>query len=106
MVKVIFVEVDGTENVVEAHAGQSLMLAAKHNDVRGIVADCGGSCTCATCHVYIEAGFLEAIGQPLAMEQEMLALTVDPQDNSRLSCQIVVDDRMDGLKVRVPRAQY
>src|ERR1700753_3497962 len=92
MAKVTFIESDGTEKVVEARSGASLMDTAVQNGVTGILADCGGDCTTASCHVYVDPRCLEATAEPAALEKEMLTLAVDPEANSRLSCQIRITD--------------
>ena len=82
------------------------MLAAVNNGVPGIDADCGGGCACATCHVFVESDWVEKTGSPDAMESSMLQLAEGVADNSRLSCQITVDDSLDGLTVRMPESQH
>ena len=104
--RVTFIESDGSEKVVEARNGSSLMDTAVQNGITGILADCGGACTCATCHVYVDPRWLEATGEPAALEKEMLTLAVEPEANSRLSCQIRISDALDGLVVRIPDSQF
>ncbi|MBB6253317.1 2Fe-2S iron-sulfur cluster-binding protein [Nitrospirillum iridis] len=100
--EVTFVEEDGTVRTVAADAGQTLMEAGKGNGVVGILADCGGSCACATCHVYVDADWLEAVGAPDDVEAEMLDMVSDVRrDTSRLACQIRLTDRLNGLRVAV-----
>jgi 2Fe-2S ferredoxin len=106
MPKITFFEHDGTRHDVEATAGQSLMRAAVDNGVPGIDADCGGECACATCHVYVDPAWFDKTGARSDMEQSMLSFAAVTQDNSRLSCQIVVDDALDGLVVRLPDGQH
>ncbi|MDM0046582.1 2Fe-2S iron-sulfur cluster-binding protein [Variovorax dokdonensis] len=97
---------DGSTRSVEARNGASLMETAVHNNVRGIDAECGGSCACATCHVYVNDEFLSRLAPPDDMEDEMLDATASERmPNSRLSCQITVSDALDGLTVRVPETQ-
>ncbi|GAA5233276.1 2Fe-2S iron-sulfur cluster binding domain-containing protein [Verticiella sediminum] len=97
---------DGSTRTVQAKAGQTVMETAIRANVRGIDAECGGSCACATCHVYVEEAFFERLPPADDMEAEMLdEVAVDREDNSRLSCQIVVTDDLDGLTVRVPQRQ-
>ncbi len=105
MVKIIFIEHDGREHEVEAQPGLTLMEVAVKNGVPGIDADCGGACACATCHVFIDEGFREATGEPSPMEESMLDFASDRADNSRLSCQIGVSDKLDGIKLRLPEFQ-
>ena len=106
MAKIIYVDHEGTERVVEATNGESVMEAAIKNSIPGIDADCGGACACATCHVYIEDGFMDKVGTPEDMEQSMLDFAENVQGNSRLSCQISVSDELDGLKVTTPESQH
>jgi cyclohexanone monooxygenase len=105
-VKVTFIEPDGTPKIVHARVGASLMNAATRAGVRGILAECGGSCTCATCHVYVEPEWGAMAGPAGPVEQEMLTIAVEPRPNSRLSCQIQVTEKLEGLVVRVPQSQF
>lgn len=105
MPKVTFVEHDGTEHAVDAQVGQSLMNAAIDNLVPGIDADCGGECSCATCHVMVREEFMAKVGQPDEREEAMLDLNPERQPTSRLSCQIPVTDDLEGLVVDVPEFQ-
>lgn len=100
-----FISHDGAETEVHVAAGTSVMHAAVDNGVSGILADCGGACSCATCHCYVDPGWQEKTGDPDTVEQEMLDFVLEPQPNSRLSCQIVVDDSLDGLVVHLPASQ-
>jgi 2Fe-2S ferredoxin len=106
MPKIVFIEHNGTEHAVEAEVGRSLMQAAVDNLVPGIVADCGGSCSCATCHGFIGERWLAAIPAPKADERSLLEGLLDTQDNSRLTCQISVTPALDGLIVRLPKSQF
>ena len=87
-------------------AGQSLLAAALNNNVKGIDGDCGGQCGCATCHVFIEAPWADKLPEPLANEDEMLNFTAEREPASRLACQIVMTDVLDGMKVRMPAGQH
>lgn len=106
MTKILFIEHDGTEHPVEAKPGSSVMLAAVTNGVPGIDADCGGACSCATCHVYVQEEWLDKLGTVDPMEEAMLSLSTDRKDNSRLSCQIEVTEELDGLVVTTPEFQF
>lgn len=106
MAKITYVEHDGREHVVEVKTGLSVMEGAIRNNVPGIDADCGGACACATCHVYVDEAFVTAAGQPSAMEESMLDFAENVQPNSRLSCQIRVNDELEGLIVRLPENQH
>jgi 2Fe-2S ferredoxin len=105
MPTVVFVQPDGAEAAVEAKPGQSLMDAAVKSSVSGIVADCGGACACATCHVYVDEAWREQVGPRTAIEESMLEFADDVRESSRLSCQIKLDDTLDGLRVAVPERQ-
>ncbi len=106
MVNITFIEHDGSEHTIQAKPGNSLMQAAVSNGVPGIDADCGGSCSCATCHVYVQEKWLEKVGTINPTEEAMLSLSTDRQDNSRLSCQIQVSEELDGLVVNTPEFQF
>lgn len=103
MPQVTFIEADGTERLVDAPEGASLMSAAVKNNVRGIDAECGGGMSCATCHVYVDAEWIDRVGTIDGDERE-LASFCDGFDEScsRLSCQITIAAGLDGLKVRIP----
>ncbi len=106
MPKIVFIEHNGTEHVVEADVGRSLMQAAVDNLVPGIVADCGGSCSCATCHGFIGDAWVSALPAPQADERSLLEGLLDTQNNSRLTCQISITPALDGLVVRLPKSQF
>jgi len=101
MVKVTFVGPNGSERTVNGDQGFSLMEVAVRNGVAGIVADCGGACACATCHVYVNDGWYEKLSPPSDAEVDMLDMALAVEPNSRLSCQIVCADALDGIKVTV-----
>jgi ferredoxin, 2Fe-2S len=105
MPKITYITFDGTEYVVEAPVGSTVMENAIKNMVPGIEAECGGACACATCHVYVDEAWQEATGTPQPMEEDMLDFAYDVRPNSRLSCQIKVKPEHDGLIVRVPERQ-
>jgi 2Fe-2S ferredoxin len=105
MPKITYIQPDGAQTVVEAKAGWSVMEGAIKNRVRGIDADCGGACACATCHVYVDEAWREKTGSPSAMEESMLDFAEGVEPNSRLSCQIKVTAELDGLIVRLPESQ-
>ncbi|MEM5518314.1 2Fe-2S iron-sulfur cluster-binding protein [Henriciella sp. AS95] len=106
MPKVTFVDFQGEARTVDGTVGQSVMETAVRNDIPGIVAECGGSCACATCHVYVDEAFLEKLTPPSQSETDMLDFAEGAQSNSRLSCQITLSDALDGLKVTTPETQY
>jgi 2Fe-2S ferredoxin len=106
MPRITFIEPGGKEHVVDAESGQSLMQAAAFNHVLGIVADCGGNCSCGTCHVYIGREWAQAVPKPAASERAMLGIVALPRDTSRLSCCIAVTAALEGLVVNIPDSQY
>ena len=106
MPKITYIAFDGTETEIDAKEGMSVMQSAVNNGVDGIVAECGGACSCATCHVYVDEGWFDKLPEALAMEKEMLDFVMNPQPNSRLSCQIKVTAELDGLVVNTPESQY
>jgi 2Fe-2S ferredoxin len=100
--KVTFVQLDGVEKTIENVApGLSLMEVAKANGIPGILADCGGACACATCHVYVDPKWQTVVGPPDSIEASMLDMVAEAQPNSRLSCQIAMRPELDGVKVTV-----
>lgn len=101
-----FIEFNGTEHDIDATVGDSVMVTAVGNGVPGIDADCGGECSCATCHVIIDDAWMAKVGQPSETEESMLDLNPDRTDHSRLSCQIEVTEELDGLVVNLPEFQY
>ena len=105
MARITYILHDGTEHVVEAEPGMTVMEAAVKNSIPGIAAECGGACACATCHVYVDEAWREKVGAPTPMEEDMLDFGFDVRPNSRLSCQIKVSDDLDGLIVSVPERQ-
>jgi len=106
MPKVTYIAHDGKETVVEAKSGANIMETALDNGIDGIVGECGGCCSCATCHCYVDPDWLAVTGPAGEMEAELLEFAIDPQDNSRLGCQITLTEATDGLIVRLPRAQF
>ena len=101
MTKIIFTLTDGTEKVVKADNGLSLMEIARDNDL-GIEGTCGGSISCCTCHLVIDTEWYKVVGPPHPDEEDMLDLAVDLHPTSRLGCQIEVRDNLDGLRVKIP----
>ena len=105
MPKITYIEHDGTTHTVEAEIGSTVMESALKGGVTGIVAECGGSCTCATCMVYVDEAWVERVGKRTEEEEDQLDFAFDVRPNSRLSCQIKVTDALDGLVVRTPAYQ-
>ncbi len=101
MPKVIFVMPDGKRREVEVENGHSVMEAAINNNIDGIVAECGGACACATCHSYIDEAWLDKMPEIDDMEDSMLDAAYERKDNSRLTCQLEINDAWDGLVVHV-----
>ena len=106
MPQVKFIEFNGTEHVVDANGGDSIMVAATSNLVPGIDADCGGECSCATCHVIVDDAWMGKTGEISEAENSMLDLNPDRESNSRLSCQIPLTDDLDGIVIQLPEFQY
>ena len=105
MINITYIDAEGTARTVEAEEGATVMETAIRNGVPGIEAECGGACSCATCHVYVDEEWEAATGQPQPMEEDMLDFGYDVRPNSRLSCQIKVTEDLDGLVVRIPERQ-
>ena len=106
MPKVVFKAFNGTITSVVVPAGTSLMRAATDNRVAGIDGDCGGNCACATCHVYVDPDWTARTGNRTHCEEDMLNLVSELRENSRLACQIVLEDALDGLTVALPESQH
>ena len=106
MISITYIEHDGTERSIEARPGSAVMLAAVTNGVPGIDADCGGSCSCATCHVFVNEEWLSKTGEISPTEEAMRSLSPDRKENSRLACQIPVTEDLDGLVVTTPEFQF
>ncbi|MEX2525823.1 MAG: 2Fe-2S iron-sulfur cluster-binding protein [Gammaproteobacteria bacterium] len=106
MPKIIYIAADGTRSEVEGKIGDSVMLTAVNNNVPGIVAECGGACSCATCHVHVDPDWYGKLPEPDDMEKDMLEFAMEPDETSRLSCQISITEELDGLTVHTPESQY
>lgn len=106
MAKITYVEHSGKEHVVEVRSGMTVMEGARDNGIPGIEADCGGACACSTCHVYVDAAWVDKLPAKQAMEADMLDFAWNPDPvRSRLTCQLKVSDALDGLKVLMPERQ-
>jgi 2Fe-2S ferredoxin len=105
MPKIVFTEPGGGRREIDAPLGITLMEAARQHGVQGVVAQCGGACACATCHVYVDPDWVNRLDPPEEMEEGMLETALEPRPNSRLSCQIHITAEMDGLRVTVPQQQ-
>lgn len=102
MPEIKFIEDSGIEHIVSVKAGTTVMEAARDNDIPGISAECGGACSCATCHVYVQADWFKLAGDPDGMETDMLECAEDVKPISRLGCQIVLTDLLDGAIFGIP----
>jgi len=105
MAKIRFILHDGTEHVVEGEVGNSIMQTARDNLVPGIIGDCGGNCSCATCHGYVDPAWKDKLAPPSENEVIMLDGTMHQEDNSRLTCQLTLTRELDGIVVRLPISQ-
>ena len=105
MPKITYIEHNEKSHTVDVPNGLSVMEGAVQNNVPGIDADCGGSCACATCHVYVDEKWFDKLPQKDNAEEDMLDVAFEPKKYSRLSCQIVVSDELDGLVVKMPSKQ-
>jgi ferredoxin, 2Fe-2S len=106
MPKITYISNSGDETTIDVSVGMSVMRAAIANSIPGIDADCGGSCACATCHVYVDPAWADKVKPPESAEADMLDFVLDRQPTSRLSCQIEVTLELDGLVVRTPASQH
>ena len=105
MAKIKYIEHNGKEHDIEVQNGLTVMEGAVQNDISGIDADCGGAMSCATCHVYVKEEWYDKLPQKEMGEDDMLDQAYEPKSNSRLSCQIIVSDELDGLSVYMPEKQ-
>ena len=100
-----FIDPDGCEHIVEGEPGDSVMQCATHHLIPGIIGECGGSMACATCHGYVVGDGQDVLPPPSQLERDMLEGCIDTQPNSRLTCQIVLNEGMEGLTIRIPKSQ-
>ena len=105
MPKITYIEHGGKTHTIEVANGLSVMEGAVQNNIPGIDADCGGSMACATCHVYVKDEWLNKIPKAEDAEVDMIDMAYEPKKNSRLSCQIIMTDELDGLEVTTPEKQ-
>ena len=105
MAKITYIEQSGKKRTVEVENGLTIMEGAIQNNIPGIDADCGGAMACATCHVYVKEEWLDKLPAKEYGEEDMLDMAFEPKKNSRLSCQLVVSDELDGLTVDIPSKQ-
>ena len=105
MTKIIYIEHNGKEHTIDVQNGLTVMEGAIQNDIPGIDADCGGSMACATCHVYVKDDWYDKLDEKSEGEDDMIDQAYEPKKNSRLSCQITVSDKIEGLTVHLPKKQ-
>ena len=105
MPKITYKDYQGNSKTIEVKSGLSVMEGAIQNEIPGIDADCGGSMACATCHVYINENWFNKIPKAEDAEVDMIDMAFEPKKNSRLSCQIIVTDDLEGLEVSTPEKQ-
>ena len=105
MVSITYKDSEGGSRTVEAQEGSTVMETALREGVPGIEAECGGACACATCHVYVDPDWMEVVGKPEQMEEDMLDFAFEVRPNSRLSCQIKGTAALNGLVVTTPPRQ-
>ena len=105
MPKITYIEHNGKSHTLEVANGLTVMEGAVQNNIPGIDADCGGSCACATCHVYVDEKWFNKLPKKEATEEDMLDMAFEPNKFSRLSCQLTVSDELDGLVVKMPSKQ-
>jgi 2Fe-2S ferredoxin len=106
MSNIVFVRSDDERIEVTAKSGQTVMEAALHHGINEILAECGGCMSCATCHVYVSPEWVDKLTPPDLMEESLVACAIDPNEHSRLSCQITMDDLLDGIVIHLPESQY
>ena len=105
MAKITYKDNQGNSKTVNVNNGLSVMEGAIQNEIPGIDADCGGGMACATCHVYVKEEWLDKLPTKEDGEEDMLDMAFEPKKNSRLSCQLIVSDELDGLEVNIPSKQ-
>ena len=105
MPKITYITSDNQSHTIEVQNGLTVMEGAVQNDIPGIDADCGGGMACATCHVYVQDEWFNKIDKAEDAEQDMIDMAYEPKKNSRLSCQLIVTDQLDGLVVTTPEKQ-
>ena len=105
MPKITYKTQDDKTHIIDVQNGLTVMEGAIQNDIPGIDADCGGGMSCATCHVYVNEEWLDKLPAKEDGEEDMLDMAFEPKKNSRLSCQLIVSDTLDGLVVKIPSEQ-
>ena len=105
MPKITYIDNEGNSKTIDVENGLSVMEGAIQNNIPGIDADCGGSMACATCHVYVEEKWINKLPKAEDAEVDMIDMAFEPKKNSRLSCQLIVTDELNGLTVTTPSKQ-
>ena len=105
MPKITYITHDKQSHIIEVSNGLTVMEGAVQNDIPGIDADCGGGMACATCHVYVKEKWFDKLTKKEDGEEDMLDMAFEPKKNSRLSCQLIVSDELEGLEVNIPLKQ-
>ena len=105
MPKITYIDSSGNHKTIDVEKGLSVMEGAVQNNISGIDADCGGGMACATCHVYVKEEWLNKLQKAEDAEQDMIDMAFEPKKNSRLSCQLIVSDNLEGLVVKTPEKQ-
>ena len=105
MPQITYIEHNGKSHKLEVANGLTVMEGAVQNNIPGIDADCGGSCACATCHVYVDEKWFNKLPNKESAEEDMLDMAFEPKSSSRLSCQLTVSNELDGLVVNMPSKQ-
>lgn len=107
MASVTYIEYNGAEHKVDVPNGETVMQGAVHNVIEGIAAECGGGLSCATCLCYVDPAWIDRVNPPSEMEQQLLEFSPNgDKPGARFSCQLTVNDGVDGLVVRLPESQY
>ena len=105
MPKITYIEHNGTEHTVDVPVGLTVMEGAVNNNIPGIDADCGGACACSTCHAYVNPDWIGKLPAREDMEEDMLDFAYEPNERSRLTCQLQVTPEIDGLVLQMPEKQ-
>ena len=105
MTKIKYIEHNGKSHTIDVASGLSVMEGAIQNAIPGIDADCGGSMACATCHVYVKEEWFDKLLKKEDGEEDMIDMAYEPNKFSRLSCQLIISDELDGLVVKLPIKQ-
>lgn len=105
MPKITYIEHNGTQHTVDVPVGLTVMEGAVNNNIPGIDADCGGACACSTCHVYVDPAWVDKLPAREDMEEDMLDFAFEPNERSRLTCQVKVTPALEGLVVQMPEKQ-